>query len=74
MYLGKFQLNGYLFEAYEREGNKGGKEFRLVSTPSVSPAQEAAFIRYIIQEDLINNLWPQMSKQIEEEANWAFLS
>jgi hypothetical protein len=74
MYLGKFQLNGYLFEAYEREGNNGGKEFRLVSTPSVSPAQEAAFIRYIIQEDLINNLWPQMRKQIEEEANWAFLS
>ena len=74
MYLGKFQLNGYLFEAYEREGNNGGKEFRLVSMPSVSPAREAAFIRYIIQEGLIDNLWPQMSKQIEEEANWAFLS
>ena len=74
MYLGKFQLNGYLFEAYEREGDNGGKEFRLVSTPPVSPAREAAFIRYIIQEGLINNLWPQMSKQIEEEANWAFLS
>jgi hypothetical protein len=32
MYLGKFQLNGYLFEAYERIGNNGGKEFRLVSS------------------------------------------
>ena len=74
MYLGKFQLNGYLFEAYERQGNNGGKEFRLVSSPSVSPAREAAFIRYIIQEGLIENLWPQMSKQIEEDANWAFLS
>jgi hypothetical protein len=74
MYLGKFRLNGYLFEAYEREGNNGGKEFRLVSSPSVSPVQEAAFIRYIIQEGLIENLWPQMSKQIEEDANWAFLS
>jgi len=74
MYLGKFQLNGYLFEAYEREGDNGGKEFRLFSTPPVSPAREAAFIRYIIQEGLIYDLWPQMSKQIEEEANWAFLS
>lgn len=72
-YLGKFQLNGYLFEAYEREGHNG-KEFRLVSSPSLSPAREAAFIRYIIQEGLIENLWPQMSKQIEEDANWAFLS
>ena len=74
MYLGKFQLNGYRFEAYEREGNNGGKEFRLVSTPPVSPAREAAFIRYIIQEGLVDDLWPQMSKQIQEEANWAFLS
>jgi len=73
-YLGKFQLNGYLFEAYEREGNNAGKEFRLVASPAVSPAREAAFIRYIIQEGLIENLWPQMSKQIEEDANWAFLS
>ena len=74
VYLGKFQLNGYLFEAYEREGDNGGKEFRLVSTPPLSPAREAAFIRYIIQEGLIDDLWPQMSKQIEEESNWAFLS
>ena len=74
MYLGKFQLNGYLFEAYEREGENGGKEFRLVSYPGVSPAKEAAFIRYMIHEGLIENLWPHMSKQIEDDANWAFLS
>jgi hypothetical protein len=74
MYLGKFRLNGYLFEAYERKGNNGGKEFRLVSSPGISPAQEAAFIRYMIHEGLIENLWPQMSKQIEDDANWAFLS
>jgi hypothetical protein len=73
-YLGKFQLNGYLFEAYEREGDNGRKEFRLVSSPSVSPGREAAFVRYLLEEGLIENLWPQMSKQIEEEANWAFLS
>ncbi len=71
-YLGDFQLNGYLFEAYERDGNNGEKEFRLFSSPSVSPAQEAAFVRYIIHEGLIEDLWPQISKQIEEEANWAF--
>jgi hypothetical protein len=73
-YLGSFQLNGYLFEAYERDGNDGGKEFRLVSSPPVSPAQEAAFIRYIIHEGLIEDFLPQMSEQIEEEASWAFLS
>jgi len=73
-YLGNFHLNGYLFGAYEREGNNGGKQFRLVSSPSVSPAQEAAFIRYMIHEGLIEDLWPQMSKQIEEDADWAFLS
>jgi hypothetical protein len=74
MYLGEFQLNGYLFEAYERKGNNGAKEFRLASSPGVSPAQEAAFIRYLVREGLIENLWPQMSKQIEDDANWAFLS
>jgi hypothetical protein len=43
-------------------------------SPSVSPALEAAFIRYIIHEGLIEDLLPQMSNQIEEEAGWAFLS
>lgn len=72
-YLSRFQLNGHLFEAYEREANKGGREFRLVASPPVNPVQEAAFIRYMIHEGLIEAMWPQMSKQIEKEANWAFL-
>jgi hypothetical protein len=72
-YLGNFQLNGYLFEAYERQANNGGREFRLLPSAPVNPVQEAAFIRYMIHEGLIEDLWPQMSKRIEEEANWAFL-
>ena len=72
-YLGKFELNGYLFKAYERGTNKGASEFRLVSSPSLSPAQEAAFIRYLVNEGLIEVMWPKMSRQIEEEAGWAFL-
>ena len=73
-FLGDFHLNGYAFEAYERAGNNSEKEFRLVASPSVSPAQEAAVIRYIIHEGLIEDLLPQMSKEIEGEASWAFLS
>jgi hypothetical protein len=73
-YLGKFELNGHLFEAYERRANNGAREFRLLSSPSVNPAQEAAFIRYLVNEGLIEAMWPDMSGQIEEEANWAFLS
>ncbi|MBV8223814.1 MAG: hypothetical protein JO232_01340 [Verrucomicrobia bacterium] len=72
-YLGKFELNGHLFEAYERRANNGASEFRLLSSPSVNPAQEAAFIRYLVNEGLIEAMWPNMSRQIEEEANWAFL-
>ncbi len=72
--LGKFQLNGYSFRAYERQTKDGGKEFRLVSSPSMDSVREAAFIRYLIREGLIENLWPQMSKQLEREADWAFLS
>ena len=72
IYLGRFELNDHYFEAYERQGDNGRKEFRLVSSPPVSPEQEAAFVRYIIHEGLIENLWPKTSKQIEEEASWAF--
>jgi hypothetical protein len=72
-YLGKFRLNGYLFEAYEREANDGVSEFRLISSPSINPAREAAFIRYMVQEGLIESMWPEMSIRIEEEASWAFL-
>jgi hypothetical protein len=71
-YLGKFQLNGYLLEAYEQEADKGVIEFRLISSPSVNPAHEAAFIRYMVQEGLIEAMWPEMSSRIEEEASWAF--
>jgi len=71
--LGNFQLNGYSFQACECNGTDGGKQFRLISSPSISPAQEAAFIRYIIHERLIEDLLPRMDKRIEEEAKWAFL-
>jgi hypothetical protein len=71
-YLGKFRLNGYLFEAYEQEADNGVREFRLISSPSVNPAREAAFIRYMVYEGLIERMWPEMSRQIEEQANWAF--
>ena len=71
-YLGKFRLNGYLFEAYEQGVDNGVREFRLISSPSVSPAREAAFIRYLVREGLIEDMWPEMSRLIEEEANWAF--
>ena len=71
--LGKFELNGYLFEAYERGINNGASEFRLLSSPPVNPEQEAAFIRYLVNEGLIEIMWPNMSGQIEEEAGWAFL-
>ena len=72
-FLGRFCLNGYYFEAYEREGEHGSKQFRLVSSPRVSPEREAACIRYIVNEGLIEDWWPQMNKKIMEEANWAFL-
>jgi hypothetical protein len=71
-YLGKFRLNGYLFEAYEQGADNGVRQFRLISSPSVNPAREAAFIRYLVHEGLIESMWPEMSRQIEEEANWAF--
>jgi len=46
----------------------------LLSSPPVNPAQEAAFIRYLVNEGLVEAMWPNISGQIEEEANWAFLS
>lgn len=41
---------------------------------SVNPDQEAAIIRYLVHEGLIDDMWPQSSKKIQEEANWAFFS
>lgn len=63
-YLGKFELNGHLFEAYERGVDNGASEFRLLSSPALNPAQEAAFIRYLVNEGLIEVMWPKMSRQI----------
>ncbi len=40
----------------------------------MSPEREAAFIRYLIAEGLSETLWPQISRRIEEEANWAFFA
>ena len=34
--------------------------------------QEAACIRYLVNEGLIEELWPKMSQRIKEEADWAF--
>jgi hypothetical protein len=72
-FLGRFRLNGYYFGAYEREEKNGTKKFRLVSWPMVSPEREAACIRYMVNEGLIEDWWPQLSKRIKEEADWAFL-
>jgi hypothetical protein len=72
-YLGKFRLNHYLFEAYEQGAANGVKVFRLITSPSVNRAREAAFIRYMVHEGLIQDMWPQESRQIEEAADWAFL-
>ena len=71
-FLGEFRLNGYFFEAYERDGGNGSKQFRLLSSPNMDPDQEAACIRYLVNEGLIEELWPRMSGKIKEEASWAF--
>jgi hypothetical protein len=71
-FLGEFRLNSYFFEAYERDGENGSKQFRLLSWPKMDPAREAACIRYLVNEGLIEELWPRMSGKIKEEAGWAF--
>ena len=71
--LGKFRLNGYVFEAYEQGAGNGARKFRLLSSPSVDPAREAALIRYMVHEGLTEVLSPKMRRQIEKEAKWAFL-
>jgi hypothetical protein len=72
--LREFYLNGYVFHPVEQETSNGRKQFRLLSTPPVSPEREAAFIRYLINEGLSAKMWPQISRRIEEEANWAFFA
>jgi hypothetical protein len=70
---GAFHLNGFFVKAYEQPGKNGSKQFRLVSWPRFSPEREAACIRYIVHEGLIEEFWPHMSEKIKLEANWAFL-
>ena len=72
--LKEFYLNGNIFQPYEQETLSGRKQFRLSSTPQMSPDREAAVIRYLINEGLSEGMWPQMSRRIEEEANWAFFA
>jgi hypothetical protein len=71
-FLGEFRLNGHFFEAYERDEENGSRQFRLLSSPKMDPEQEAACIRYLVNEGLIEELWPRMSGKIKEEASWAF--
>jgi hypothetical protein len=72
--LREFYFNGYWFQPYEQNTACGGKQFRLSSTPQISPDREAAVIRYLIHEGLGEKMWPQISSRIEEEANWAFFA
>jgi hypothetical protein len=70
----QFYLNGYFLQPYEQQTLTGAKQFRLSATPQMSPEREAAFIRYLINEGLTEEMWPRISQKIEEEANWAFFS
>jgi hypothetical protein len=70
--LKKFYLNGYFFQPVEQETSMGPKQFRLSSTPPLSPDHEAAVIRYLINEGLCEKMWPPISRRIEVEADWAF--
>lgn len=72
IYLGRFDLNGHSFEAYECKSDKNGAQLRLTSFPTLTHEQEAAFIRYIVNEGLAETIWPGMGKKIAAEANWAF--
>jgi hypothetical protein len=70
--LGRIDLNGIYFEAYEEETGYGVKRFRLQSFPPIGPEREAGFIRYLIHEGFIEKRWPRLSEKIQEEAGWAF--
>jgi hypothetical protein len=72
-FLGHVRLNGYTFEAYDRERENGCKQFKLIAWPRFSPEREAAHIRYMVDEWLIEVWWPETSKNIKGEADWAFL-
>ena len=72
IYLRRFDLNGCSFEAYECKSDKNGTQLRQTSFPRLTREQEAAFIRYIVNEGLVETIWPGMGKNIAAEANWAF--
>jgi hypothetical protein len=70
--LGRIDLNGIYFEAYEEETGHGSKRFRLRSFPPIGPEREAGFIRYLIHEGFVEKRWPRLSEKIRQEAGWAF--
>jgi len=70
--LGRLELNGYVFEAYEEELDHDRRRFRLRSFPSISPEREAGFVRYLVHEGFIEQRWPHLSGKIKQEAGWAF--
>jgi hypothetical protein len=72
--LREFYLNGRFFQPVEQETSNGRKLFRLSSTTPLSSDCEAAVIRYLINEGLSEKMWPEISRRIEEEANWAFFA
>lgn len=69
-----FYLNGRFFQPYEEAISIGRKKFRLLSRPPMEPERESALIRYLINEGLSEQMWPQISRRIEEEATWAFFA
>jgi hypothetical protein len=73
-HLGEVYLNGYRLAAYECEASSSCKQFRLICSPPMGPIKEAAFVRYVVREGLIAELWPKLSQQIEDETSWAFFS
>ena len=74
LYLEEFYLNGLMFRPYEGITASGRRQFRLSSTPELSPEREAATIRYLIDEGLSETMWPQIGKRIEDEASWALFA
>jgi hypothetical protein len=71
-FLGRINLNGYYFEAYEEETSHCVRRFRLRSFPPINAEREAGFIRYLIREGFIERRWPRLSRKFEGEADWAF--
>jgi hypothetical protein len=71
-FLGGIDVNGFYLEAYEDESSHGGKRFRLQSFPAMSSEREAAFVRYLIREGLVEKKWPRLRGKILAEAGWAF--